>query len=127
MNRAEKGKLGEDVCAWYMNKHGYAVIARNVHSRFGEVDLIAENENEICFVEVKTRTEDALVSPAEAVDRRKQQKLVLTAQHFLLTHETAKQPRFDVFEVLLGGDGRPVKVRLIRNAFDVSCVDDLYY
>ena len=55
MNRSEKGKLGEDVCAWYLEKHGYTVVARNVHSRYGEVDLIAENESYICFVEVKTR------------------------------------------------------------------------
>ena len=127
MNRSEKGKLGEDVCAWYLEKHGYTVMNRNVHSRYGEVDLIAENERYICFVEVKTRKTDALVSPAEAVDRRKQQKLVLTAQHYLTTHETKKQPRFDVFEVLLNDEGRPAKVRLIENAFDTSCIDSLYY
>ncbi|MBQ6092908.1 MAG: YraN family protein [Clostridia bacterium] len=127
MNRSEKGKLGEDVCAWYLEKHGYSVVARNVHSRYGEVDLIAENADFVCFVEVKTRKAGAPVSPAEAVDRRKQQKLVLTAQHYLLTHETAKQPRFDVFEVLLNGEGRPEKVRLIEHAFDASCIDNLYY
>lgn len=127
MNRSEKGKLGEDVCAWYLEKHGYSVVARNVHSRYGEVDLIAENADFVCFVEVKTRKAGAPVSPAEAVDLRKQQKLVLTAQHYLMTHETAKQPRFDVFEVLLNGEGRPEKVRLIEHAFDASCIDNLYY
>lgn len=127
MNRKEKGKLGEDVCAWYLEKHGYTVVARNVHSRYGEVDLIAENDSYICFIEVKTRTKDALVAPAEAVDYRKQQKLVLTAQHYLTGHETQKQPRFDVFEVLLNDEDRPAKVRLIENAFDASCIDSLYY
>lgn len=127
MNRAEKGKCGEDVCARYLEKHGFAVVGRNVHSRFGEVDVIAENDSYICFVEVKTRKQGALVSPAEAVDRRKQQKLFLTAQHYLLTHETKKQPRFDVFEVLLDDSGRPRYVRLIENAFDASCMDSLYY
>ena len=127
MNRSEKGKLGEDVCAWYLEKHGYTVVARNVHSRYGEVDLIAENESYICFVEVKTRKADSLVLPAEAVDYRKQQKLVMTAQHYLTTHVSDKQPRFDVFEVLLNEDSRPGKVRLIENAFDASCIDALYY
>ncbi len=127
MNRSEKGKLGEDVCAWYLEKHGYTVVARNVHSRYGEIDLIAETADYICFVEVKTRKTGALVSPAEAVGFRKQQKLVLTAQQYLTTHETAKQPRFDVFEVLLNDEGRPEKVRLIENAFDASCIDPLYY
>ena len=127
MNRSEKGKLGEDVCAWYLEKHGYTVVARNVHSRYGEVDLIAENESYICFVEVKTRKADSLVLPAEAVDYRKQQKLVMTAQYYLTAHASNKQPRFDVFEVLLNEENRPGKVRLIENAFDASCIDALYY
>jgi putative endonuclease len=127
MNWSEKGRLGENVCAWYLEKHGYHVLARNVHSRYGEVDLIAENESFLCFVEVKARKEGSLVAPAEAVDRRKQQKLVLTAQAYLLEHETQKQPRFDVFEVLLNADGRPTRVRLLENAFDASCIDALYY
>lgn len=127
MKRAEIGKLGEDVCAWYLEKHGYSVIERNVRSRFGEIDLIAENDAFLCFVEVKTRTLHALVSPAEAVDLGKQKKLVLTAQSYLLTHDTNKQPRFDVFEVLLNACGRPQQVRLIENAFDASCADSLYY
>jgi len=127
MTKTEKGRLGEDVCAWYFEKHGYSIVSRNEHSRYGEVDLIAENERFLCFVEVKTRKLNALVSPAEAVDKRKQQKLVLTAQTYLARHACAKQPRFDVFEVLLNESDKPVKVRLIENAFDASCIDSLYY
>ena len=127
MNRASKGKLGEDVCAWYLEKNGYFVCARNVHSRYGEVDLIAENDSCICFVEVKTRGMNAPITPAQAVDYRKQQKLVLTAQAYLQTHPTQKQPRFDVFEVLLDAQDRPRRMRMLENAFDASCIDSVYY
>ena len=127
MSNAKRGRIGEDTCVWYLEKHGYTVCGRNVHSRYGEVDVIAENDAFLCFVEVKTRAADAAVSPAEAVDYKKQQKLVLTAQCYMQTHPTQKQPRFDVFEVILGDDGRPKRVRLLENAFDASCLDGLYY
>ena len=127
MNRADRGRIGEDTCVWYLEKHGYAILDRNVHSRYGEVDVIAENDAFLCFVEVKTRAFDAVVSPAEAVDYKKQQKLVLTAQWYLQEHPTEKQPRFDVFEVILDAGGRPKQVRLLEDAFDASCIDALYY
>ena len=127
MTAAESGRLGEDVCVRYLERHGYTVIARNFHARYGEVDVIAETQDALCFVEVKTRREHAMVPPAQAVDLRKQQKLVLTAQIFLQRNPSDKQPRFDVFEVLTDANGKPTKVRLLPGAFDASCVDGLYY
>ena len=127
MNRAERGRIGEDTCIWYLEKHGYVTLDRNVHSRYGEIDVIAENDTFLCFVEVKTRAADAVVSPVEAVDYKKQQKIVLTAQQYLQAHPMDKQPRFDVFEVILGDDGKPKQVRLLEDAFDASCLDGLYY
>ena len=88
---------------------------------------IAETEKEICFVEVKTRKANAMVSPAQAVDLRKQQKLVLTAQVYLQQHPSEKQPRFDVFEVLTDTGGKPTRQRHLPHAFDASCIDGLYY
>lgn len=127
MTRGETGRLGEELCARYLEKNGYAVIARNFHARYGEIDVIAETDAEICFLEVKTRKMNAMVSPVEAVDLRKQQKLVLTAQVYMQQHPCSKQPRFDVFEVLTGTDGKPTHQRHLSNAFDASCIDGLYY
>lgn len=127
MTRGETGRLGEELCARYLEKNGYAIVMRNFHARFGEIDVIAETEEEICFVEVKTRKANAMVSPVQAVDLRKQQKLVLTAQVYLQRHPSEKQPRFDVFEVLTGTDGKPTHQRHLENAFDASCIDGLYY
>ena len=127
MSRAETGRIGEETCVWYLQRHGYTVLDRNVHARYGEIDVIAENKEYLCFVEVKTRKVGALVSPVEAVDYKKQQKLVLTAQWYLQAHPTEKQPRFDVFEVLVSEDGRPKQVRYLKDAFDGACIDGLYY
>jgi putative endonuclease len=110
------GTLGEDFAAELYEKLGYAVIKRNYHSRYGEIDLIAESEDTLCFVEVKTRNLTTLGTPAEAVDYRKQKKLTLTAMKYLTEAECYKQPRFDVLE-LWQKDGRIDRYNLIENAF----------
>ena len=115
----QRGKDGEDAACRYFKRKGYRIVARNVHSRFGEIDIIAEDGAYLCFVEVKTRAPDAIARPAEFVDSKKQQKLRLTAQLYLQEHPFALQPRFDVVEVIAEHSGR-FRVRELRhipNAF----------
>lgn len=116
MNKKTIGDKGEAFAAGLYEKLGYSVIERNYHSRFGEIDLIAENETELCFVEVKTRNLSSLGNPSEAVDYRKQKKLTLTAMKYLGENECFKQPRFDVLEVWQQ-EGKLVRYNLIKNAF----------
>lgn len=113
------GALGEDFAAKLYEKSGYTVTARNYHSRYGEIDLIAENEDTLCFVEVKTRNLTTLGTPAEAVDYRKQKKMTLTAMKYLTEAECYKQPRFDVLE-LWQDCGKIVRYNLIENAFSAE-------
>ncbi len=110
------GTIGEDFAASLYSKRGYTVTARNYHSRYGEVDLIAENEISLCFVEVKTRKRTSYGTPAEAVDYRKRRKLTLTAMKYLGENECFKEPRFDVLEVWQQ-DGKITHYNLIENAF----------
>ena len=120
--KKETGDRGEDVCARYYEKHGYTVIARNFHSRYGEIDVIAESDTQLVFIEVKTRAEGQATLPCEAVDQKKMRRLTQTAQMFLTQYDKERQMQFDVFEVLTR-DGRPVKCRRLENAFDESCPD----
>lgn len=114
-----KGKNGETLIANYLKKQGYIVVERNFHSRFGEIDIIAENEQYILFVEVKMRKQDSLVNPAEAVDAVKQQKIMMTAEIYLSRAFCELQPRFDVAEVtVFETKGREeYKINYIENAF----------
>ena len=121
MDKRTTGARGEAVCARYYEQRGYTIVARNYHSRYGEIDVIAENDRQLIFIEVKTRAEGQASLPCEAVDRRKMQRLVQTAQVFLASYEKDRQMQFDVFEVLTDGE-RPVKCRRIENAFDESCL-----
>ena len=116
MDKKVIGDKGESFATWLYEKSGYSVIERNYHSRYGEIDLIAESETELCFVEVKTRKQTSFGNPSEAVDYRKQQKLTLTAMKYLTENECFKQPRFDVLEVWQE-NGKIVSYNLIENAF----------
>ena len=99
--RADIGAFGEDFTVKYLKKQGYKILMRNFHSRFGEIDIIASKKDIIAFVEVKTRSEDAIFSPREAVDYHKQQKCIKTAQYYLIQYACDCQPRFDVSEISL--------------------------
>ena len=116
MDKKVIGDKGESFAVWLYEKSGYTVVKRNYHSRYGEIDLIAESDTELCFVEVKTRNLSTMGTPAEAVNYRKQKKLTLTAMKYLSETECFKQPRFDVLEVWQQ-DGKIVKYNLIENAF----------
>ena len=111
------GGDGEARTADYLAQRGYTLIARNYHSRWGEIDLIAENGTYLAFVEVKTRRDSGFSAPREAVTPAKQRKLRMTALCYLQNCPTDLQPRFDVAEVFLAPDGRG-SIEYFENAFE---------
>ena len=118
MVRNESGQIGEDYASNLMIKKGYQIIERNYHSRFGEIDIIAQNKDYIVFAEVKTRDENYSVSPLEAVTMNKQKKLYKTALLYLQSHPTKLQPRFDVIGITTETNHFTVKtIEHIENAF----------
>lgn len=112
------GKLAELKASDYLIKKHYKIVDYNYSSRFGEIDIIAENKKYIVFVEVKMRGENTLAQPREFVDSRKQKKMITTAQLYLSTHQTELQPRFDVIEVFCE-KGRIKSMKHLENAFDL--------
>lgn len=113
------GKKGENITADYLRKKGFIIFKRNYHSRFGEIDIIAEKDDLLLFVEVKTRSSNAIVSPAEAVDFNKQNRIKLTASDFLRkTHKDFKC-RFDVSEITVKeeNDGFKYSLKYVKDAF----------
>ena len=117
--RTPLGRWGEAQVAEYLRKRGWTVVAAGYRSRFGEIDLIAENRTYLAFVEVKLRNGRELVRGVEAVDRRKQQRLRTTAELYLSAYPTEKQPRFDVAEVVApeGVATAAPEIRYFENAF----------
>ena len=93
------GAWGEALAAEYLRKKHYKIVAAGFHSRFGEIDLIAADRKYLVFVEVKLRKTADFAKAMEYVDRRKQDKIRVTAEVFLSHNPTNLQPRFDVIEI----------------------------
>lgn len=119
MKKGEVGKLGEIEAARYLREKGFQILCANYHTRLGEIDIIASDRCYLVFVEVKTRCEDSLFLPREAVDKRKQLRIIKAAGQYLASNKTGLQPRFDVVEVITAkSDGFYVKsLNHIVNAF----------
>lgn len=115
------GALGETAAAEYLEDRGFRILERNYHSRFGEIDIIAENGQYILFAEVKTRDAVSLVNPLESVSPAKRKKIAKTAMLYLQKHRTPLQPRFDVIGITTSGKNHTVRsLRHIENAFEFS-------
>lgn len=113
------GRWGEAVVADLLRGKGWKLLASGYRCRFGEIDLIAANRDYICFVEVKLRRSSEFACAREFVDRRKQERLRLTAQHYLSEHPSPLQPRFDVAEVYApqGISTKKPRINYLENAF----------
>lgn len=112
------GDSGEEFVAGRLQDWGFAIAERNYRSRYGEIDIIAENGQLILFVEVKLRSSGAIAAPREFVDRRKRQRIIATAGCYISQTETKLQPRFDVAEVYATENG--YKLNYIPDAFDAE-------
>ena len=125
------GNFGEEIAVKFLLENGYTVKERNIHLSHNELDIVAEDENFIVFIEVKTRSysNDEGTSdygtPGMAVDRKKRDDTVKASRAYLAKHRTKKQPRIDVIEVYLKqseNTDKPtiIKVNHIRNAFGAN-------
>ena len=97
--RSELGGWGETAAAAFLETGGYSIIERNYRSRFGEIDIIAQDGNYTAFVEVKLRKDQKFAMALEAVTRGKQAKIIAAAKMWLSENPDAPQPRFDIIEI----------------------------
>jgi len=99
MHNKKVGQQGEQRACEYLENQGYSILYRNFSTPYGEIDIIAQTEDILCFVEVKTRNSAAFGAPRLAVDKRKQQHLIAAAQVFLQQSQSSYDAlRFDVIE-----------------------------
>jgi putative endonuclease len=117
------GQEGEATAEHYLRRKGYRIVAKNLRSSLGELDLIAEDGPVLVFVEVKARRTQEFGGAVYAVHRQKQVKLIRLAAQYLARHHLADRTcRFDVV-LLQGTDLAAPQVEHIQNAFDVSGED----
>lgn len=100
-----------------LEKLGYRILARRFRSRLGEIDIVAEDDGTIVFVEVKTRRSRSHGSPEESVTSLKQRRLVRMAEAFLAARDLhGRDCRFDVVAVEIP-EGERTTVRHLKDAF----------
>ena len=119
MSVKQTGRMGEALAAEALEKSGYRIVKRNVYSRYGEVDLIAEGDGCICFVEVRARQKGSMVCPLESITPAKIRRIVATALTYLCDHPSGLQPRFDLFAITVER-GKAVACEHIKGVFDAD-------
>lgn len=92
----EKGRIAESGAERFLARNGLEVIARNFRRRFGEIDLVAREQDMLVFVEVRKRSHQGFADGAESIDRRKRQRLLRTAEAYLQQTRWRGPVRFDV-------------------------------
>ncbi|MEA1871681.1 MAG: YraN family protein [Candidatus Bipolaricaulota bacterium] len=105
------GREGEDRACQYLRQQGYEIIARNWHSRFGEIDIIARDKESLVFAEVKTRSKAGFGGPEAALGIHKRKRVIAAAKAYLSVVESDLPVRFDL--VALQGE----KITLYKGAF----------
>jgi putative endonuclease len=117
-SRKNFGDSAERVAALQLEQNGYAIIARNVRTRYGEIDLVAQDADGLAFVEVKARRGRGHGAPEEAITPRKQLKLVQLGDAFIAENEMFANHawRIDVVAVELDRAGKLIRVEIIKNA-----------
>lgn len=101
MNNVNKGKIGEAIATAYLQLHLYKIIQKNYREKTGEIDIIAEKDGYIIFIEVKYRKDLSKGYPREAVTPFKQRQIKRTALMYLIKNDLMNRDvRFDVIEIV---------------------------
>ena len=117
--RRALGELGERVAARWLTSKGWWIRARRYRNGHRDIDIVAQQQRTVVFVEVKARAGAQFGDPVEAVDWRKQRELRRSAQVWISRHGLPGEDyRFDVIGILKTGSA--VKVKHVPNAFDAG-------
>jgi len=113
----QTGKTAENIAANYLANQNVKIITRNFHSRFGEIDLIAMNQEILLFIEVRYRKNEHFLTAIETIDQRKCNKIIITSEYYLNKHKKYQSHlcRYDV--ITLTGDLNGPVIEWIKNAF----------
>ena len=110
------GKLGEQFGATHLQENGYRLLAQNWRHSYWEVDIIAEKNNVLHFIEIKTRRSKKYGLPEEKVGRKKIQNLINAAEQYCYLHPEWERIQFNILSISIIKD-EPVEYFLIEDVY----------
>lgn len=111
------GAIGEVLAARHLEKAGYSIITTNWHCRYGEIDIIAQKDDTLVFVEVRTRRTQTTESAFASITPSKREKLIKSANLYLQANNIDCAWRIDVIGVALRHGGKP-RIEHVEDALD---------
>jgi putative endonuclease len=120
------GRRAEDLAESFLVSRGFFPLARNHHTRDGEVDLVVGQQDLLVFAEVKLRRRNAMVDPITSVTLKKQRRVVLAALDYVQRHGYEDRAmRFDIIAITPAprGRGEPPRIEHVEAAFDTSVAE----
>lgn len=115
LSKKEIGIKGENLAVRFLENSGFRVLERNWRCDVAEADIIAMDGDTLVVVEVKTRTSDRFGAPEEAVNERKQEKMIEAAEIYLNEKNLENEVRFDIIAILINPSGHTINH--IQSAF----------
>ena len=109
----QRGQAAEDRACEYLQAQGFQLITRNYRLRGGEIDLIGHDNECLVLVEVRYRHSEQFGGALQSIDFRKQQRIIRTAQHYLMHYPVDLPCRFDVIAL-----DQAQQITWIKNAFE---------
>ncbi len=117
--RRRLGDRGEKLAQAFLRSKGYTIIETNYRTREGEIDIVAQKNDYLSFVEVRTRRGSQFGTPEESLTQAKQERLEALAQTYLQSHENLPpQWRIDIIAIELDNKGNISRIELIENAVE---------
>lgn len=111
----ELGKLGEELAVDFLVKKGYKIKAKNWRYLKAEIDIIAQKENTLIAIEVKTRTSDYFGDPQDFITKKKIKLLVMAMNEYVISKELDVEVRFDIIAILK--NKKETKIEHLEDAF----------
>jgi putative endonuclease len=105
----ELGKKGEALAVDFLTQKGYDILSTNYRFKHLEIDIIAKNNSQIVFVEVKTRQTSFLAGPEETVTKSKQKLIIKAANQYIIENEIDEESRFDIISIILNNNTKSIE------------------
>ena len=120
MNKQQTGRLGENLARRHLESLGFKIVDTNYRTRWGEIDIVAEKNEDLVFVEVRTRRGKSMGTPEESITATKRTHLIAAAEEYMQGSEVSYEDwRIDLVAVELDWSGSVSRLDVIENAVEL--------